>query len=378
MRIAVVSDAVHPWHLGGKETRWYENVKNLRERGFDVTIYSMRWWEGPNPRGHVGLMKNRPMYKQDGGRSMKQALLFSLACLKLLFVKTDLIDADQMPGPQLLVLYVVAKIKRVPLVVTWHEYWGKEGWRKYLRNLWLLGYYIEKLGTKAAGHIIAITDDTAEGLRNSGVKATKITTILTGVDARAGVVSNHRSGLVTFGRLAPHKRVDIAIETISELGKRGIDKTLTIIGDGPEMGRLMEFAGKLGVLDKVLFVGNLEDKQSVWDMIAKSEVCLMPSEREGFGIAVAEALVLGTPVVLGDGERNASKNLVDHQITGWVATCGEVASYVEGVWQILGGNYTTVSSEFLRKNPNLTWEGCAQKTGETYKEMVHKRGKNKT
>ena len=375
MKIAVVSDAVHPWHLGGKETRWYENVKKLREQGFDVTIYSMRWWEGKDPYGHVGLMKNQPMYKQDGGRSMKQAFLFSLACFKLLFVKTDLIDADQMPGPQLLVLYVVAKIKRVPLVVTWLEYWGEEGWRKYLKNLWFLGYYIENLGTKTAGHIIAITDDTAEGLIKSGVKSTKITTILTGVDARARVVSKHRSGFVTFGRLAPHKRVDIAIKTISELNKQGIDKTLTIIGDGPEREKLMELAGKLGVLDKVLFVGALENKQDVWDKVAESEVCLMPSEREGFGIAVAEALILGTPVVLGDGEKNASRHLVEHQKTGWVATCGEVASYVEGARQILGGNYVDVSSEFLRKHPDFTWEGCAQKTGEIYKEMVYKHGK---
>jgi hypothetical protein len=46
MRVAVVSDAVFPYHTGGKETRYRHIVAQLCDQGHHVTVYTMHWWPG--------------------------------------------------------------------------------------------------------------------------------------------------------------------------------------------------------------------------------------------------------------------------------------------------------------------------------------------
>ena len=69
----------------------------------------------------------------------------------------DVIEADHMPYLQLLPLRIVASIRRVPFVVTWHELWGPKYWRQYLgTQLGVIAAGIERLATRLPGMIIAV------------------------------------------------------------------------------------------------------------------------------------------------------------------------------------------------------------------------------
>ena len=87
-RVAFVSDAVYPFHKGGKEKHLYEITRRLAERGRDVHVYTMKWWDG-DPDTEIdgvhyhAISKLYPMYDGDR-RSIKEGLLFALACFKLL------------------------------------------------------------------------------------------------------------------------------------------------------------------------------------------------------------------------------------------------------------------------------------------------------
>ena len=72
---------------------------------------------------------------------------------------------------------------------------------------------------------------------------------------------------------------------------------LTIIGDGPEKKRLQRLAEKLGTTDKIEWRSFLRRKEFI-NMIKKADVFLLLSESEAYGIIVAEALALGTPVIV--------------------------------------------------------------------------------
>ena len=131
-----MSDAVYPWHKGGKEVRYWALNAGLARAGFDVHVYTMHWWDGPRDQvtdgvSYHAICRRRELYTGER-RSIVQALVFAVACLRLLGRRFDAIEADHMPYLQLFPRRVVATLKRVPLFVTWHEVWGPAYWQEYL------------------------------------------------------------------------------------------------------------------------------------------------------------------------------------------------------------------------------------------------------
>ena len=108
-------------------------------------------------------------------------------------------------------------------------------------------------------------------------------------------VTNNVFEMIFVGRLVDLKGVDLLLTALSDLdGFR-----LTIIGDGPQEGRLKALALKLRLTDHVKFVGTLSntDAQS---SIAKADLLVLPSRKDGWGAVVNEALQAGTPVICSD------------------------------------------------------------------------------
>lgn len=94
-----------------------------------------------------------------------------------------------------------------------------------------------------------------------------------------------RQGFVVFGRQVKHKRLDLAIQACNEA-----EKTLTVIGDGPEHERLVSLAGPT-----IVFKTNVSD-QDIIKFVAASEAFIFPNE-EDFGIVAVEAQAAGLPVI---------------------------------------------------------------------------------
>ncbi len=102
----------------------------------------------------------------------------------------------------------------------------------------------------------------------------------------------HKSWDVLFlGRLAPIKQADHAIRAFARSGLTG---RMAIAGDGAERKKLEQLAQDLGVADRVDFLGWLNQPAQT---IAQSRVLVLCSREEGFGLVIAEALMLSTPVV---------------------------------------------------------------------------------
>jgi glycosyltransferase involved in cell wall biosynthesis len=108
--------------------------------------------------------------------------------------------------------------------------------------------------------------------------------------------SDRSGAVVVLGRLTHQKRVDLAIAGFAAACRRGFARQLRIVGDGPTRSALERQAGELGVQDVVQFVGEVAPA-AVPRMFATASCCLMPARDEGFGLAAAEALMQGVPVV---------------------------------------------------------------------------------
>jgi glycosyltransferase involved in cell wall biosynthesis len=103
-------------------------------------------------------------------------------------------------------------------------------------------------------------------------------------------------GAVVIARLTAQKRIHLAIDTTAFLASCGHDLPLTIVGDGPERTALERQVERLGVGPFVRFTGAVPPAD-VPRLLATADVMLFPAQGEGFGLAAAEALMAGVPVV---------------------------------------------------------------------------------
>lgn len=323
LQVAVVSDAIFPYHRGGKELRYHELIRRLSSR-VDIDVYTMRWWNEPFNHEVDGARLHAisplvPLYTNER-RSLMQAFRFGLACISMLRYRFDVLEADHIPFFQVLVLRIVTMIKRKPLIVTWHEVWGREYWREYLGPLGILAWLVEELAMRTPDHIIAASTQTAERLRGSGV-ACPITVVPNGIDLDE-VASVHpgatATDLVVVGRLIAHKRVDKLLEVVAKLRAEGLAVTCRVIGNGPEELELHKLAGELAIADLVEFRHDISEQKDLYGLLKAAKVCIFPSSREGFGIAVLEALACGMPVITTSAPDNMAQHLVARSSRGVV------------------------------------------------------------
>jgi glycosyltransferase involved in cell wall biosynthesis len=314
--IALVSDSILPFHRGGKELRYHEVARRLA-RTADVHVYTMRWWDAPGPRvvdgvAYHALCRRLPLY--DGERrSTRQAVVFALACLRLLTRRFDVIEADHMPYLQLFTLRLVATLRRRRLVATWHEVWGPAYWRRYMGRPGRLAWWIEIAAMRLPDEIIAASEETGRRLRAHLGDDARVVVAPNGVDldtVRAAVAGDAPTDLVVVGRLLSHKRVDMLLDAVALLHADGVPVTCRVIGDGPERAALHARADALGIADAVDFRHDVDGAADLYALVKAARVFAFPSEREGFGVAALEALACGVPVVTTSAPDNLAAALV--------------------------------------------------------------------
>ena len=100
--------------------------------------------------------------------------------------------------------------------------------------------------------------------------------------------------VLTMGRLAPEKGLEYLIEAASLLRCSRPAFRFVLAGDGPLRAQLEELAESLGASRHVEFLGYRED---IPDLLAASDLVVLPSMREGLSIALLEAMAAGKPIV---------------------------------------------------------------------------------
>ena len=162
---------------------------------------------------------------------------------------------------------------------------------------------LQRTANMLAHHIFAISDAARQTLvHEEGVPATRVTVVENGTDVERierlalGAGTRAGEGLIvgTVGSLERRKGHEHLLDAIARVRLEPLPR-LVLIGDGPERGRLVALAERLGVADRVEFAGYLRNP---YPRIAGFDIYAQPSVEEGFGIAVIEAMALERPVVV--------------------------------------------------------------------------------
>jgi glycosyltransferase involved in cell wall biosynthesis len=177
---------------------------------------------------------------------------------------------------------------------------GQKSWKK-TPYLWL----IERTHLAHAAAIHATSESEAEAVRALGY-GDKVRVIPLGVpfpdDAeRHKGENNALTRLLFLSRLHPKKGLPLLLDAVGQARSMGSRVELVIAGDGPRayLTELEAHVQALGLGAQVRFVGHVEG-DAKRRLFADTDIFVLPSKQENFGIAVAEALAAGLPVIVSD------------------------------------------------------------------------------
>ncbi len=191
---------------------------------------------------------------------------------------------------------------RVPLVAMVHDVIEFRTARSYdpLRR-WARRRLVRRLGRRSQA-LVTVAESTARELEPLlGLPAGAVIPIGMGVEPPPAVTSLPAAArdraIVFVGGVDPHKRLDLAVTALARLP--GLE--LRVISEGgPAEPGLRELARRLGVSERVRWLGRLPDAEAR-EVVARSAALVLPSDLEGFGIPVLEAWQVATPVVVSTG-----------------------------------------------------------------------------
>ncbi len=160
---------------------------------------------------------------------------------------------------------------------------------------------------RCAERVVAISTAVAERLSAAAVPPQRIVRIASAVDPRrlqptraraemraAEGVADDACVALALAALVHRKGLDVALAGLGLLAGRGVRPWLWLAGDGPERAALGAQAERLGVAAQVRFLGRRDD---VGDLLCACDIALLPSRREGLGIAALEAMGACRPVI---------------------------------------------------------------------------------
>lgn len=308
-------DTGHP-QGGGSEAYLQRIGAQLAASGTAVTLRTARYPGAPRREVVDGVRINR-----SGGRytvyvwALLAMALARLGLGPLRNVRPDVV-VDTQNGLPFLARLIYGR--RVVVLV---HHCHREQWPVAGRALGRLGWFVEStLSPRVNRHnqYVTVSLPSARDLVALGVNGAQIAVVRNGLDrAPHQSMTGPRSAtprVVVLSRLVPHKQIEDALEAVARLLPRTPALHLDIVGDGWWRERLVEHVQRLGIGSAVTFHGHVDDVTK-HQVLQGAWVHLLPSRKEGWGLAVVEAAQHGVPTIGYRSSGGLSDSIVD-EVTG--------------------------------------------------------------
>ncbi|WP_343329764.1 N-acetyl-alpha-D-glucosaminyl L-malate synthase BshA [Polaribacter staleyi] len=151
---------------------------------------------------------------------------------------------------------------------------------------------------------------------------------------RIAIAKPHERILTHISNFRPVKRVEDVIKVFYEVQKE-IPSKLLLVGEGPERIHAENLVNELKISEDVLFLGNSSE---VTKVLCYSDVFLLPSQTESFGLAALEAMAAKTPVISTNTGGLPEVNI--HGVTGYLSDLGDVKDMAKNAISILKDDKT--------------------------------------
>lgn len=302
-------------HIGGMEMCAQEISERLAAQGYQVEVFTSNIFPVSVDSYHDRL-PSTPNLKIHYLRSLEIAhtpIIFSLFFRLLFTPRPDCIHLHigQSFTPE--VVWLVAKLRHLKYVAHLHLDVKASGHFGFLLPIYKK--LILKQVLQSADRVIVPTSDyVALVNRKYQLPKEKITMIPCGVDLgkfKPKPLNLRQPTKILFvGRLTAQKNVPLLIKSFkSSLSRVDANLSLHLVGEGEKKTQIIRLIEKEKLTDKVTLYGALRGQQ-LYDIFRASDIFILPSREESFGIVLIEALASGLAVIASDipGIRNVIKN----------------------------------------------------------------------
>lgn len=149
-------------------------------------------------------------------------------------------------------------------------------------------------------------------------------------DCQRGLMATENERIIThISNMREVKCIPDVIRTFYAIQK-DIPAKLIMVGDGPERGPAEDLAAELGIASKVVFLGNSNEVEKI---LCFSDLFLLPSKAESFGLAALEAMSHGVPVISSNAGGLAEVNV--HGFSGFLSDVGDTSDMAANALTIL-------------------------------------------
>lgn len=298
IRVAVVNWR-DPWHhlAGGSERYAWEFARAMVEAGGDVEFWTAR-------DGHQAAAETRDgvtVRRRGGTYGFYPSVWLWFLAARLRRRLDVVIDAEN--GIPVFAPLVVGARTRVLLVM---HHVHQEQFRTYFRRpVSDVGRFLERwLMPRVYRNVrtIAVSDSTLIEMRRQLGWRRPVEIVPNGADqasALEGATGDDPDRLLVLGRLATHKRIDAVVRAVAVLAAERPGIRLDVVGQGPELRRLADLVGELGLDDRVVLHGFLSETDKA-RLLSQARLHLCASDAEGWGQVVVESASYGLPTLARD------------------------------------------------------------------------------
>lgn len=235
-------------------------------------------------------------------------------------------------------------------------------------------FAIEKDGMENADHIITVSNLTRKTvIEKYGINPAKVTTVHNAVEPLSRELLNlevqrPKEKVVTFlGRITMQKGPEYFVEAAAKVLKKKHNVRFVMAGSGDMMEKMIKLAADRNIADRFHFTGFLRGKQ-VYEMLKASDVYIMPSVSEPFGISPLEAMQMGVPSIISkqSGCAEILNNVI--KIDYW-----DIDAMANAIYSIITypAMYNQLHEYGLKEIDTIQWKKAGAKVIDIYNKTIN-------
>lgn len=349
---------------GGAEILTQEIAKYWVKQGNEVTQFSSRFPQSLPEEVIDGVKIIRAGYP-DTRKLFKSVHFLAFWYYQKKFKgKVDVV-VDEVHGLPFFTPWYI-KEKKVVLIC---EVAGKLWFEMFGPIFGSAGWIVEKLYLRLAYRnvpCLTISKSTKEELGRNGMKERNITVLPMGVTVSAKgsrTKKEKEPTLIFVGRLSKSKGIEDVILALKKIQISHSNTKLWIIGRGDNsyVDTLKMISKKLGVKDKISFLGFVSEKEK-FNFLSRAWVLVHPSKTEGWGINVIEANTVGTPAV--GYNVSGLRDSIQNKKTGLLTLSNTPDSLADAVIQLIDNKdlYKFITINAINWSKNFSWKTAGEES----------------
>jgi glycogen synthase len=235
-------------------------------------------------------------------------------------------------------------------------------------------FYLERCGMVLCDHVIAVSNYTKNLIiKHYGIEPDKISVVHNAVSRSEAPQVYHweknpdKKVVLFLGRITFQKGPDYFVEAAARVLKEFPEVTFVMAGAGDMMPRMIERVAELHIGKNFHFTGFLQGAE-VERIFSMSDMYVMPSVSEPFGISSLEAMVYDVPVII--SRQSGAAEILDHVLKVDFWDVDEIANKIIAILK-----YPSLAEEIVERSReqlrSVHWEKAAEKIADVYRLVLH-------